>query len=271
MPDLLPAQERPARDGVRGGDPRAGKDPPDLLRQFRGDPLVAVDVEHDVVGGQFHCRLLLRAESFPRDVEHIVRVPPADLRRPVGAPGVDDHDLVGPTERFEARGDLLPLVEGDDDRGDPAARGGVHVLFPSVDRRTSRSCRASCTFRRADPASIAFRRNRGYSARTASTAEWIEAGEGSSSATPAPNRRAARAIHVPAVAITGAPATSASSVTPLIRSAKSSREYGCSTIAPSNIARYSVSPRVSGRIVSMAADDFLSRSNSAGIPSSNLP
>ena len=36
----------------------------------------------------------------------------------------NDHDLVGPPERFEARGDVLSLVESDDDRGDPAARRG---------------------------------------------------------------------------------------------------------------------------------------------------
>ena len=82
---------------------------------------------------------------------------------------------------------------------------------------------------------------------------------------------AARAIHVPAVAITGQPADRASSVTPLTRSAKSSRRYGWRQIAPRNRPAYSASPSASSTVRKRPYPIARSLSTSACAAGSRLP
>ncbi len=94
--------------------------PADLDVRVGRQHFVGVEQQHPVVPERDVLErpvLLLRPRPFLIELDHARAVPLRDLHRVVIAVRVDDHDLVGPGDRLEAAGELVPLVlHRNDDR-----------------------------------------------------------------------------------------------------------------------------------------------------------
>ena len=99
-------------DGVGGID---GLD--DRITKRLGDPLVTVERQDPVAGGQIECVILLGAESTPWHHVDVLGVSPGDVAGVVRTPGINHDDLVGEAHTSEAFLDVVGLVLRDDDDG----------------------------------------------------------------------------------------------------------------------------------------------------------
>mgnify|MGYP006203602661 CR=1 FL=1 len=96
---------------------------PDLGRERRRDALVGIHAQHPVVLRLLDGELLLRPVAEPLLLHHPGAELCGDLGRPVGAAGVNHHDLVGERQALQARGDVVLGVARDDDGGERDASG----------------------------------------------------------------------------------------------------------------------------------------------------
>ena len=87
----------------------------DLGGELGRDSLIGVEGEHPVVRGQPGRVVLLVAVARPVSMAHAVGMTARQRDRLVGAPAIDDDDLVGPRNRRKRVVDVRRLVQRDDD------------------------------------------------------------------------------------------------------------------------------------------------------------